>query len=220
MTDLVFVEPGVEAAPGAVRIEGLRGARYGEVLLVRGMERGFVAEVWNTLGLNDCPQEDWDKLDPKQLATDHGALLALLNGPRHWLMDAIENIPPAQRQVASFGSLDLFLAASLDLGGDLPDTSPYVEREVRRDTVWEWSAGRTVHELRAPTGGIYIMQAYCLAVEPDLTEDTLAGIASRLTLPAGWKFRSRVLDQPLRVRANDGVGVIVQDNLQNTYQLR
>lgn len=63
------------------------------------------------------------------------------------------------------------------------------------------------------------MQAYCLAVEPDLTEEALGHIGPRLNLPSGWRYRSRQLDAPLRVRAIDGVGTVTQDDLQNTYHL-
>jgi hypothetical protein len=220
MVQLGLAKPDVGAAPGAVRIDGLRDVRYGEVFLVRGMENGFVAEVWNTLGLNDCPQDSWDELDRTAIASEHGALIAILNGPRHWLLDAIENVPPADRRVTTFGSIDMFLAASLDLGGDLPTPTPYTERKVRRNTVWEWSAGRTVHELVTATGDRYVMQAYCLAVDPELTEPALVDIAPHLDLPRGWKFESRQLSEPLRVSARDGVGVVEQDDLHNTYHLR
>ena len=43
--------------------DGLRDVRYGEVLLLSGSDGTYSAEVWNTLGLNDCPQEAWDALD-------------------------------------------------------------------------------------------------------------------------------------------------------------
>ena len=220
MVQLGFAQPVVGAAPGALRFDSLRDVRYGEVLLIRGMESGFVAEVWNSLGLNDCPQDSWDKLDTAQIASEHGALIAILNGPRHWLMDAIEFVPPAKRQVATFGSIDMSLVASLDLGGDLPTATPYIEHQVRRNTVWEWSAGRTVHELVTATGDTYVMQAYSLAVAPETTEEDLPGIAPRLTLPHGWTYRSRQLVKALRVSARDGVGTVVQDDLQNTYHLR
>jgi hypothetical protein len=77
-----------------------------------------------------------------------------------------------------------------------------------------------VHELVTATGDRYVMQAYCLAVDPELTEPALVDIAPHLDLPRGWKFESRQLSEPLRVSARDGVGVVVQDDLQNTYHLR
>lgn len=219
MSPLTIGAPTAHTAPGAIRIEGLRDARYGEVFLARETGGSITVEVWNTLGLNDCPQSAWDALDPTRLAEQHGAIVAILNGPRHWLLDAIENVPHAERREATFGDLQMFLAATVDLGSKLPDRRPYTQLFVNRDTVWEWSAGRTVHELTSDTGDTYVMQAYCLAVEPDLTEEALGHIGPRLNLPSGWRYRSRQLDAPLRVRAIDGVGTVTQDDLQNTYHL-
>ena len=217
MAELRVATPTADTADGAVRIEGLRNARYGEVFLVRTRADHVIAEVWNTLGLNDCPQDDWDALDTAQLADANDALAAILNGPRHWLLDVIENVPPAERRTATFGSIDMFLAAAIDLGTELPRPTPYTERRIERNTVWEWSAGRDVHELVNPAGDVYVMQAYCLAVDPTLTESALFDIGDRISPPEGWTYRSRRIDDVLRVSAHDGIGLIIQDDFQNTY---
>ncbi len=217
MSTLGFEEPVTLTAEGAGRITGLRNFRYGEVLLVREDAGHFYAEVWNSMGLGDCPQDAWEALDAQAIARDEDAVLALLNGPRYWLMDFIENVPPGNRRIGRFGDIDMTLVATLDLGTDMPEQNPYVERTVHRDTVWEWSPGRTVHELVDATGQTYVMQAYCLAVDPTLDEDALEGLADRLDLPDGWSFRSRKLDEVLRLRAPDAVATIIQDELQNTY---
>lgn len=217
MGTLDFEDPVTLTAPGATRIAGLRGLRYGEILLVHESDGSYHAEVWNSMGLGDCPQSDWDDLDPGPIAAEHGALLAVLNGPRHWLMDVIENVPRPDGRVERFGTIDMTLVAIVDLGSEIPTSAPFTERSVVRDTVWEWSAGRTVHELVAPDGTVFTMQAYCLAVEPELDEDALEALGPRLGLPEGWAYRSRVLDTALRLRAPDGVATIIQDALQNTY---
>lgn len=219
MSQLSLAAPTPETAPGATRIVGLRDARYGEVFLAYPHADGITIEVWNTLGLNECPQEAWDALDVAEIATQHDAVLAILNGPRHWLLDAIENTPHADRREMTFGGLEMFLAATVDLGAELPDRRPYRQMFINRDTVWEWEAGRHVHELVSDSGDTYVMQAYCLAQTPDMTEAGLAGIADRLTLPPGWSYRTRTLTEPLRVRAINGVGTVIQDDLQNTYHL-
>jgi hypothetical protein len=74
-----------------------------------------------------------------------------------------------------------------------------------------------VHELIDTDGRVFVMQAYCVGVDPTQNEDNLAGLAERLDLPVGWTFRTRTLDETLRLRAPDGVATIVQDELQNTY---
>ena len=45
--------------PQRNRIDGLRGARYGEILLLRSNGSNYVAEVWNTMGFNDCPPSEF-----------------------------------------------------------------------------------------------------------------------------------------------------------------
>ena len=66
------------------------GLRYGEVLLVTMGEAGPEAAVYNSFPLNDCPAGLWTKLDAHVIAEKHGAVAALLNGPRYWLMSGIE----------------------------------------------------------------------------------------------------------------------------------
>jgi hypothetical protein len=76
-----------------------------------------------------------------------------------------------------------------------------------------------VHELIDPEGRIFIMQAYCLAVDPNLNEGNLAELANRLALPAGWSFRTRVLDDELVIDTTDHPATVVQDEFENTYTL-
>jgi hypothetical protein len=75
--------------PGKHMIEGVRNVRYCELIPV--VRRGFrlVATVYNTLGLNDCPAEVWDKITEAAMRKRFGAFEVLLNGPRHFVMDAI-----------------------------------------------------------------------------------------------------------------------------------
>jgi hypothetical protein len=72
-------------------IDDVFGKRYGEALLVRVAKSGPEATVYNTFPLNDCPAELWDRLDAKAIAAENGAVTALLNGHRHWLMSGIGN---------------------------------------------------------------------------------------------------------------------------------
>ncbi len=199
-------------------VDGLRGVRYGEVLIVRHVDGRFSAEVWNTLGLNDCPQELWDRLDAEQIAAERDALLVLLNGPRYWMVDSIRSGLRAAAPTTSFGELGTFQAAVLDLGTEPPASGAYVDRHVHRQTVFGFAAGTEVHELVDPDGVPYVLQAYSLAVDPTQTEEDLAGLGERLDLPEGWTFRVRTLEDDLGLLSRDGVATVTQDELQNTYQ--
>lgn len=208
--------PGVDAET-PIR-DGLRGVRYGEVLLLRSVDGRFEAEVWNTLGLNDCPQDAWDRLDAAAIAADRGAMLALLNGPRFWLVDSIRSNIRANAEETTFGDLQMFKAATIDFGATPPNPGPYVERSIVRDTVFGFAAGSLIHELMTPNGDTYVMQAYAHIVDNTLTEDDLVGLADRLNLPVGWSYRSRRLVTDMGLLSTDGVATVLQDDLQNTYQ--
>jgi hypothetical protein len=201
------------------RVEGLRGVRYGEILLVHADGQTVHADVWNTMGLNDCPPSEFDGLDADEIATSSGALFALKNGPRHWVLDAIEGTGRASAPTTKFGTLEMWLAATIDFGAELPIPGAYLERGIARDTVFEWCAATPLHELRSPDGSIYVMQALSHAVDHDQTLDSLPGLKGRLVPPRGWTFSTRVQDSPLRLLSDErGVATVVQDELANTYQ--
>jgi hypothetical protein len=65
---------------------------------------------------------------------------------------------------------------------------------------------------------VYVMQAYAQILDPTLTIGKLRTLGRRLDLPAGWRYRTRRLTHDLALGAN-GTATIVQDELQNTYQL-
>lgn len=198
---------------------GLRDVRYGEVLLLTQDDDGrYTAEVFNTLGLNDCPQEAWDALDADAIAAERGALFVLLNGPRHWTLDTIVPLTERERTLDRFGALDMFLAATVDLGKELELGGTYLDRSIVRETIFRFKEGSEVYELHSPDGWTYVMQAYSLATDPDQTLASLRGLGSRLALPTGWRFTVRTLDHDLDLLSTDGVATVVQDELQNTYQ--
>jgi hypothetical protein len=62
------------------------------------------------------------------------------------------------------------------------------------------------------------MQSYSQIKDPELTLSRLRSLGRRLKLPQGWRYRSRTLRQPLVLTAH-GRATILQDELQNTYQL-
>lgn len=198
--------------------DGLRDVRYCEILLLSQPDGAFQAEVWNTLGLNDCPQADWDALDAGAIAEERGALLALLNGPRYWTLDTIVSDIGRDMEITTFGALEMFRAATVDLGPELPQQTPYTERPVARETIFRFKAGTEVHELTAPDGQRYVMQAYSHFVDDTQTLEGLSGLGDRLALPDGWTFSTRTLDERLDLLSTDGVATVLQDELQNTYQ--
>jgi haloalkane dehalogenase len=60
----------------------MHGARYGEVLLVTGRLNRIEATVYNTLGLNDSPDDLWQALDTEAIKKTYRARGGPLQGPQ------------------------------------------------------------------------------------------------------------------------------------------
>ena len=117
-----------------------------------------------------------------------------------------------------FGGIMMRRIATIPLGTQ-PGGVPYMVRNVNRGSVFFWDAGKTVHELVDPEGRAFVMQAYCVGVDASLTQENLSGLGSRLALPDGWSFRTRVLEEELVADTTDHLATVVQDELENTYTL-
>lgn len=198
-------------------VSDLSGQRYGEVLLVVPGEAGPQANVYNSYPLNDCPAELWTALDPQALATEHGAAAALLNGPRYWLMNAIEKSRQGPAIIKTFGGIDMILQATVLLSSMNP--APYVPNQVNRHTVFVYNAGEEVYELQDPKGQRWIMQTWSQVADPELSRADLAKLGDRLKLPTGWSYHARVLPSELRVDTISSPAHVVQDDLTNSYSL-
>lgn len=193
------------------------GKRYGEVLLIRAEPNGPTATVYNTFPLNDCPSELWDDLDADVIAREYGALGALLNGPRYWLMSSITKKPGEPQPTATFGDLEMIEQATVALASN--DPQPYSVNKVDRRAVFTFDAGRPVFELVDSDGQRWVMQTFSQIVDKNLTLDDLGGLGSRLQLPEGWRYETRTLTEPLVVDTTGRVAHVLQDDLTNTYSL-
>ena len=209
----------MDAAPAQRLISDMRGVRYGEVIAVFLRESGFEAEVYGTQMLNDCPQELWGALDADAIAAEIGAVAVKLNGPRHWMIDGLgQKVAVVDPVLREFGGLTMRRIAVIDLGGT-PSTTPYAEVHVNRGAVFFFDAGSPVYELVDPDGLAYVMQAYCIGVDPTITPQSLETLGGRLSLPPGWAYRSRTLDEELVVDTTQTIATVLQDELENSYTL-
>ena len=204
------------AVAASVSGGNLHDARYCEILELKGTPPTARVIVWNTIGLNGCPAKWWTGLNAASLAKEFGDTAVVLNGPRHFLMDSATAVTGRTR---SFHGERLTMVASVPVrsSADL-DQTPYVDRIVSRTNTWRWRAGRTVFELVAPGGDIYVMQSYAQIKDPALTLGKLSGLGRRLTLPAGWRYRSVTLRRGLVLVARKQATVL-QDEFLDTYQL-
>ena len=205
--------------------------RYCEYLFVHTMPNGagvnYVGDVWNTFGLNKCPADKWEASDKTALAALFpGTLVVKINGPRYWLINNAtitwdSRIDPRGGTVRQFPGMKMRFLTSVDIplsaiaGGGI---KPYEETTVSRTTNFNFSRKYPIHELVSPAGKVYAMQAYSQIKNKTLKLKDLAGLGSKLALPAGWKFRTRTLRKDLTLRTK-GATTVLQDELENTYQL-
>ena len=205
--------------------------RYCEYLFVHTTPTAagtkLVGDVWNTFGLNKCPADKWAASDKTSLAALFpGTLVVKINGPRYWLINNAtitwdSRIDPRGGKVRQFPGLKMRFLTSVDVPLSAMATggiTPYAETIVNRRTNFNWSRKYPIHELVSPAGKVYAMQAYSQIVNKTLKLKDLAGLGSKLALPAGWKYRTRKLKKDLTLRTK-GASIVLQDELQNTYQL-
>ena len=200
-------------------IDNMRGVRYGEVLAMFLRDTGLEAEVYGTQMLNDCPQEQWQTLDADAIAKEMGAVFAKLNGPRHWLLDGLgTKVAVVEPVFRDFNGITMRRIAVVNLGADYSPGS-YVERKINRGAVFFWDAGKKVYELVNPDGLAYVMQARCIGVDPTISEESLDTLGDKLSMPAGWSYRVRVLSEELVVDTTAHVATVLQDEFENSYTL-
>ncbi len=221
---LVLLLPaGASAKPAPFKlIKNTYNARYCEIFLVNVGSGGFEADIYNTIGLNACPQDVWDSIvgddgtDPTlaSIAQDRGFDTALANGPRHWVLDAIGG-----RNVGvtvTLGGIGMRKVASATFPGQ---PQPFTEITIRRSTQWIFNKGRRVRELIAPNGRRYVMQAYAgseIKTESELDPTNLS-LGEGSGIPEGWRYRTFktkkrwVLTAPTKA-------TIVRDGLLSVYQ--
>jgi len=218
---LIAAVPASAAAPSYTIQKGAYGKRYCELMLVKVQPTAPLLHigVWNTFGLNSCPDAAWKATTTSAalttLATANSMDQVSVNGPRWWAFNQIGGV--LTTQVKTFGTITMRQAALLDLNGA---PTPFVELTVKRTSTWIYDKGTYLRVLTAPNGRKYALQAWTTQVNSKVTEKSLNTLASGskplLTLPAGWSFKASKLTKQLKIVAA-GTMTVVQDNLKNTY---
>lgn len=194
-------------------------ARYCEILLADLNGVKLEVDVYNTMRCNSCPQAAWESIDLEKLADSKDVRKAIANGPRYTLMDRVtrKDGGPMDLCGTELGGLEMSKVASITMPLGRKKR-PYQKLEVKRSTIFHFEAGRTVQILKSPEGECYIMQSYSQMVDKDLKIDDLESLDERLKLPNGWSYQSMEIGSDLNVETEEGLAVVVQDELKNTYQ--
>jgi hypothetical protein len=220
MKRLLILTLTIISSLGQAQISDLRGQRYCEVLIGEGkILKGVSLDVYNSIGLNLCPQKEWAKLSVKKIKKEWDADFVKLNGPRFWTMDSMKSslLNPT---IVSFNGIEMRKAGIVKLGFKdiIGKRSVYKERKVRRNSIWIYKSQELVYELISPDGKFYIMQSYTTEVK-DLTLEKLKDLKTQLKLPKGWNYRARLLTETLNVPIPEGLATVIQDDFYNSYTL-
>ena len=201
-------------------MEHLRNQRYCEILIQNEL---LSLSVYNTLGLNQCPEHAWKRLTSDSIRKQRDVRFVYLNGPRHWVIDGLKNSKLRNTKVEDFDGLQAREAGRVKLSiWDLLSKSKrsYTQRTVDRSTTWVYSAHQPVYALIDAEGSVYVMQSYSLERQPQTLEN-LSSLGTALKkLPTGWRFCTGILPKTRDLVAVDGKAVVVQDEFLNTYQLQ
>jgi hypothetical protein len=210
-----------------MHFDNLRAMRYCEVFLIGGdaVTHDLEAVFYNTTDLNNaqnprdtCPAPVWEKVDPEALKKQYHVLGVFKNGPRHWAMDWIQLPVGAERNFDGLAARwmgEVQLPKNVDL--KKKGSSGYHPTTVARKSEMGFKKGEPVFMLESPDGMPWVMQAYSNIVDPNLSYADLQTLGTKLKPAPGWKYRVKVLDQDLTIRAVNGHARIVQDDLENTY---
>eukprot|EP00301_Raphidiophrys_heterophryoidea_P027241 c9563_g1_i1.p1 GENE.c9563_g1_i1~~c9563_g1_i1.p1 ORF type:complete len:290 (-),score=60.41 c9563_g1_i1:187-1014(-) len=203
-----------------------RDVRYCEILSSRNAQSWWDLHkftAYNTL-LSGCPEEKWKTITTKTVSDIDGGLIVLLNGPRYWLFDTVStNSTLVDRRVTMMNGLEMVVVGLPEVSWMemltkiiFNNVNFYKERMVRRSTIYIFYADRPIFFLESPEKKAYVMQSYSVQFFPQ-TIKSLESLGSSLKLPDGWSYHSVVLEKELPLRAIDDVGIIVNDNMYNTY---
>jgi hypothetical protein len=199
----------------------LRDVRYCEVIPTVSGGSVTTTYVYNTLTFNFCPPQEWSALTEDEVNQEFGSQSAQLNGPRHWVIDALTATggTTTSGETFTFGGIEMGLRATLSTPAGQPTVGNdfYTPNSVARDTIWTYDAGRAIYTLTAPNGDVYVMQSYSQIKDPTLTIRQLPDLGSRLTLPDGWTYGTQTLSEDLEMNSN-GMATVVNDDYYNSYQ--
>ena len=211
------------------RFDNMHKARFIEIFLAhRDATTGaVVAECYNSMftakgipaSKDTAPQAQVEGLDFAKMKAEFGVAGASLNGPKIWLPDWAEISIGVERD---FNGIKAPWVAQLNMGsnaGGVDESTPYKPMTIARKSGLGWNKGTTVLLLDDTEGNTWVMKGFQLGLKPKQTYEQFvaAGAGNFRQLPAGWKFRVKVLDKDLIEVPVTGVATILPDEFFNIY---
>ena len=213
----------------AYHLENMNRVRYLEIFVVggNGITGNMVANVYNTSLVPDrdaatkdtAPQAWAEALNTDEIKKRFSSLAAAINGPKLWMLDWVD-IPLGAEQ--EFSCKKIPWCAELHIKkSELEEMGKvgYKPTTIERKSKIGYNKGTTVFLIDDSDGNTWIMKGFELGLKPKWTfEEFATDPGSKFKqLPAGWKFRTKVLDDDLILVPATGVATIMPDEFFNVY---
>lgn len=191
--------------------------------IVGTSKENAVANFYNPTGIDHCTPEQFAQIvkDKEKIIKETGALDVFLNPSRHWTWDEFT--------VYEVGDERQFGPVKMVWMGVVPvetmekgvGKGHYHPGQIHRNNSYRFKKGTRVYLLDMTDGKVLVMQSWTPFVNKGETAENLKDLGSLFKeLPAGWKFRTKVLDRDLTVAppSPDHLAWVTMDEFQNTYQ--
>lgn len=218
--------------PCEVRGQNWRGRAFYEVLFMNRVPGGpaGIGNYFNTLGTSSqgtsqVTDARFRALNAEALRSEFGGDGVFFNGPRRFVANgftatAYNNCAQRVMNSLPFYVYGTFEVPNLEafVSAAPPAYHPLVSR---RTNTFIFNAGERVHELITPEGEVYTMFSLSLKGDPNNSIARLATLGERLTLPPGWRYRTRRLDRQLILSSSydaNPPNTVVLDQFEGNYQ--
>jgi len=221
-------DDGADAKPA--HYENLNRVRYIEIFVVggNGITGKMLINVYNTIGSpgfdpktsKDSAQQAWvESLKTDEIKKQFDALGAAINGPKLLMLDWMDLPNGVERE---FNGKKVPWVAMLHLTKDEVKelgTFHYKSTTVERKSKFGINKGTLAFLIDDANGNTWVMKGFQQGLKPAYTfEEFAANAAGRFTkLPAGWKVRTKVLEEDLILVPATGIATIMPDEFFNVY---
>jgi hypothetical protein len=217
--------------PFEVKGENWRGKPFYEILFMNRLADGSgIGNYFNSLGNSfDVPADVMDArfraLNADTLKKEYGGDGVFFNGPRRFVANGFTGVSYNGGKTRVMGTIPFFVYGTFEAPSfDAFVSGPPVAYKVlvsKRTNTFFFNAGEQVHELITPEGQVYTMFSLSLKADPNNSIENLPTLGERLTLPPGWKYRTRTLEKDLALSSTydaDPPNTIVLDQFEGNYQ--
>jgi hypothetical protein len=200
------------------KIDSYYNYPYGEVFIISRSGLDVTIDVYNSTNVSPFDQKAWSVLNEDELASDFEAVRATVNAPKYWVVDSITGLEiDDSTPMYKVGSINVQKINTIFAGtfGRDFNAEPYSENVIDSSATFTWKSGTEVYELIDTSGNIYRIQAYSQAVDDSITINNLKSLDTKLDVPAGWKYETRVLDEDFSI--SEPKATLIGDELGNSY---